>query len=156
MIFFLVKSQVSINKIDSTGMKQGIWREFRGMPFSSSTSKITITNPLDSSTVLIVEDFDFSEGFLPNECLGEYVNNVRNGVWLEYNPIGNFLISKIEYKEGIPKGHCELYWYNGNIKMKCFIGDNTYVEVFSFYESGELFDTRLVPKNEFIKVLYEQ
>lgn len=155
IVAFLVQGQVT-NIVDSIGMKQGVWREFRVVPFSSWTSKIVITNPLDSSTVLFVEDFDFDDEFLLIESYGEYVDNLRSGIWLEYNPVGAYLISKVQYREGIPKGHCEVFWSNGNMKMKCFIGDSTNVEVSSFYESGEIFDTRLVPKSEIIKVLYEE
>ncbi len=146
----------TINNVDSIGLKQGVWREFRAIPISSWTGKFCIPNPLDSTQVIAIDSFDFEEEVLISESYGQYVNNLKQGVWLEFNPYGKYLMNKIEYIDGVPNGKCELYWYNGTIKMKCNITDSKYIKVESYTEQGQLFDERMMLKSELIKTLYEK
>ena len=101
---FSIVAQVTPNIVDSKGLKQGMWREFK-VPINFVTEKIGIKLPEKKSEFYYLTKDEDRKFFPIIECIGEYQNSLKVGVWTEYYGNGK-IKNQIEYKNGVPYGKC--------------------------------------------------
>lgn len=79
--------------------------------YNSSKSIEVVT---DSTYLLTYENIDLEKG--------EFLNNVRNGLWTSKNIKGN-IIRKANYKNGLLDGTFELFYFDGKPKVSALFKD---------------------------------
>ena len=148
-----IEAQITPNKVDSLGFKQGMWREFK-VPTNLATEEIGIKAPkFTSEYYYLTKDKD--RKFFPIiECIGEYENGFKTGEWLEFYGNGN-IKSRIQYKEGVPSGICKDYWGTGIIKAEYNINLSDSIVYTAYEVNGDLMIKKVVPKIRIIKAIYE-
>lgn len=148
-----LKAQITLNKVDSLGLKQGMWKEFK-IPFDFVTQYIAIKVPkIKRNYYLLTSDKD--RRFFPIiECVGAYKNGMKTGIWFEYYSNGK-IKSQIEYENGIPFGKCKIFWENGILKMEFLIGTETNIPIIIYEENGTFLSKQTGVKSEVIKAIYE-
>ncbi len=151
--YYQTNAQITLNLVDSIGFKQGKWKEFK-IPFDIATQYIGIKIPKVSAEYYFLTQDRDRKYFPIVECIGEYKDGLKTGIWLEYYSSGN-IKSQIEYKKGIPDGMCEIYWESGNLKMKCVIKSETYFPITIYNEDGSILHKQRVTKSEVLKSIYE-
>ncbi|HEY9115695.1 MAG TPA: hypothetical protein VIN10_13430 [Bacteroidales bacterium] len=151
---FAAEAQVTPNNVDSLGFKQGMWREFK-IPFGIVTDYVGIEIPqVDDKYYYLTKDKD-RKYFPIIECIGEYKNGLKTGVWKEFHGNGN-LKSQIEYKKGVPIGNGKMFWGNGVLKEEFTISSEDSISVKTYNLNGNLMDEMVVPKTRVIKAIYEE
>ena len=111
---FELGAQITSNNVDSLGLKQGMWREFK-VPFDLMTKEIRIKVPeFTSEYYYLTKDKD-RKYFPIIECVGEYKNGLKTGVWLKNYGDGS-IKGQLEFKEGRLTGNCRVFWGNGVVK----------------------------------------
>ena len=118
------------NKIDSLGLKQGLWVELEAKP-----DIVGITHlDLDDGTFEEIMKYDYD-----NYCIlkyeGYYENSLRTGEWKVYSPNGNIRYI-ITFKNGIINGNFKLYHLNGEIKLQGYIDRKPMTTVSYYDEEG--------------------
>jgi antitoxin component YwqK of YwqJK toxin-antitoxin module len=88
------------------------------------------------------------------ECIGEYKNGSKTGIWKEYYGNGN-IKSQIEYNSGIPVGKCQWFWGNEILKEEFTISSEDSVTIKVWENTGEFMLEKKVPKTQVIKGIYE-
>jgi len=146
-------AQITPNEVDSVGFKQGMWREFI-IPIQNMGS-ICFKIPKDSSQCIYLSKNEDRKYFPIVECIGEYEDGFKTGLWVEYYGNGN-IKSQIEYKNGIPVGKCQWFWGNGIIKEEFTIGSEDSIIVKVWDENGEFLIKKKVLKTLVIKNIYEE
>lgn len=145
--------QITPNIVDSLGLKQGMWCEFK-VPTDLATEEIAIKMP-DITTEYYYLTKDKDRKYFPIiECIGEYENGLKIGDWKEFYSNGK-MKSSIHYKEGVPSGECKEYWGNGVLKAEYTINLNDSILVTAYEKSGDLMLKKVVPKTRIIKAIYE-
>ena len=154
-LFFAVpvNSQEPINKVDSCGYKQGVWLEYEVLPLSIEEKNILMPDPLDSTKLYVVDKLDFGDSCFVIKCIGKYHDGLKDGLWTEYYPNGQFK-SQIQYQKGIPFGQYETFWPNGKLKTKCTIGVADSVFIKAYKKNGDLLIQKKTKKQDLIKVVY--
>lgn len=148
-----LSAQITQNYVDSLGLKQGMWREFI-VPYNLVTQNIGIPVPqIDADYYYLTKKKD-RKYFPIYECVGEYINSLKHGVWYQYYGDGTQL-SQVQYKKGVPFGECKIFWKNGQIKEEFTITSIDSVNVLFYESNGELFLEKKISKKELIKSLYE-
>lgn len=148
-----LEAQITLNKVDSLGLKQGMWKEFK-IPFDFVTQYIAIKVPkIKRDYYLLTKDKD-RKYFPIIECIGEYKNGMKAGIWSEYYSNGK-IKSQVEYENGIPFGKCKFFWENGVLEMECIIGTETNIPTIIYEENGTLLSKEIGVKSEVIKAIYE-
>jgi antitoxin component YwqK of YwqJK toxin-antitoxin module len=143
------------NKVDSFGQKQGMWTE-RKVLYSEVMFNETIPAEKDGEIVLIIYDKKtYNENSPIIICSGEYINNLKTGLWTEKFP-NDTIKSLIEYKNGIPNGLFRIYYGNGQLKAECEIGNEFKIPVVGYDEEGNMIMESVTEKNEIIKFIYEE
>ncbi len=141
------------NIVDTLGYKQGVWTEFR-IPFELANGEVFIKFPdVKKEYYSLAKDHD-RQYFPIIECIGEYNNGLKTGVWIEYY-WNDTISSRIKYKDGVPFGQCAKFWISGALKMGFVIGiaDSVFV---SFYNSEGLFvSEKALSKIQIIRKIYE-
>lgn len=151
---FCSNGQISINKIDSLGHKNGIWREFKILPYTVIEENTLMDFPIDSTIKIIIDEYEFNKKSIIVESVGEYKSGLKDGEWVEL--FSNKKIkSEVEYSNGIPKGKCKLYYPNGELKMSCTIGMCEKVEISIYNENGCLKDKLIANRNDIILSIYQ-
>jgi hypothetical protein len=146
-------AQITENEIDSCGYKHGYWREFK-LPINVVTEEIGIRIPeLNSEYYYLTKDKD-RKYFPIIECVGEYRQGRKIGNWYEYNGNGS-IKNNITYKDGVPHGDCKTFWGNGNLKEEFTISVSDSVSVSLFDSNGNYLQTKVVPKKNVIRAIYE-
>ncbi len=156
VLFFISidgRTQICLNSVDSLGMKQGMWREFR-IPFDIMTEEIEIKVPIIKEDYYILTKEKDRKYFPIIECIGMYIDNLKNDLWTEYYSSG-VKKSQINYKNGIPSGECSMFWENGGLKMKCKIGLEYKFPMDIYNDDGTLLSKQEGVKDEVIKAIYE-
>ena len=152
-IGFDSNGQITPNNVDSLGLKQGMWKEFK-IPFDIVTQYIGIKVPeINREYYLFTKDKD-RKYFPIIECIGEYKNGLKTGVWIEYYS-NEKIKSQIEYKNGMPFGKCEMFWENGSLKMQCIICSVGNFPIIIYNEDGTLLSKQEGIRAEVIKAIYE-
>lgn len=147
------RSQICANSVDSLGMKQGMWREFK-IPFDIMNEDIEIKVPRTKEDYYSFSNEKHRRFFPIIECIGIYIDNLKNGIWIEYYSNGNKK-SQVHYKKGIPSGECSMFWENGTLKMKCQIEDQEIFLIEIYDKQGQLCKKQMANKREVIKAIYE-
>jgi len=147
------KSQITPNNIDSLGFKQGMWTEFK-IPYNMLTEDISFKVPEISTDSYTLTKDKHRKYFPILECIGEYKNGLKTGVWIQYYGNGR-IKSKYEYKDGVPFGKCKMFWGNGTIKEEFIINSFDSISVSFYYENGELITKKMVEKIRMIREIYE-
>ncbi len=148
-----IEAQITPNHVDSLGLKQGMWREFK-VPFNLVTEKIGIKVPKSTSEYYFLTKDEDRKFFPIIECVGKYKTGLKTGLWIEYYGDGT-IKSQIEYKDGIPFGKCKMYWGNGVLKMEFTIKTNDSTQVTIYNQNGNLLKEKMVSKIRMIKEIYE-
>ena len=81
------------------------------------------------------------------ECIGEYQNSLKVGVWTEYYGNGK-IKNQIEYKNGVPYGKCLSFWGNGVLKEEFIISSADSTKITIYDKNGNLHTTKMVSKLE--------
>ncbi|MDP2692113.1 MAG: hypothetical protein Q8O88_00560 [bacterium] len=156
LVIFLgceLDAQIIPNKVDSLGLKQGMWREFK-VPTNLATGDIAILVPeFKSGYYYLAKDKD-RKYFPMIECIGEYKNNLKTGKWIAYYGTG-MIKSEIMYNEGVPLGECKMFWGNEVLKMEFVIKSGNNISVTYYNVNGDLIVKKLVSKTLMIQEIYE-
>jgi len=145
--------QITPNKVDSIGLKQGLWREFF-IP-NNYMGFVCLKIPKDSSQCIYLSEIEDRKYFPIVECVGEYKDGLKTGIWIEYYGNGN-MKSQCEYKIGIPIGKFKEYWVNGILKEEFTISSEDSVTIKVWEDTGEFILEKKVPKIQVIKSIYEK
>jgi hypothetical protein len=141
------------NTVDSLGHKQGMWTEFR-IPFEIANGEVLIKFPDTKKEYYSLKKEVDRQYFPIIECIGEYENGCKTRVWVEYY-WNDTIHSRINYKEGVPFGDCEIFWISGALKMDFVIGITDSIPV-SFYDSrGEFLGRKMVLTIQLIQSIYQ-
>lgn len=137
------------NLIDSLGLKQGEWKEYRVYPMGISFN----VPVMETDSVMIVEEevFNYDE-FIIITCKGTYFNNLRIGKWYEYLPNG-IIKSEVNYFNGICLGKF-IYYYDSGGKMmegKFDLSKKTFVK--SYDKDGRRLKDRFAPTLDLITII---
>lgn len=146
-------AQMAPNFVDSLGLKQGKWEEYK-IPYNMVTEEVEIKIPKAKTKYYTLTKDKDRKYFPIIESVGEYKNGLKKGIWIEYFPNGS-IKSKIEYENGVPFGNCEMLWENGNLKMKCKIGVEYKFSMDVYNEDGTQLSKQEGIKAEVIKAIYE-
>jgi antitoxin component YwqK of YwqJK toxin-antitoxin module len=149
-----LNGQITINQIDSLGNKEGIWREFKILPYTIIKENTLYRYPSDSSLTILIDELDFNEKSILVEAIGRYQNGLKNSEWIEFYS-NKKKKSVVEYVEGVPKGKCKLYYTNEKLKMSCIIGNEKKVQISIYDEGGCLINKPFVEKNDIIRSIYQ-
>lgn len=149
----MVFGQNSLNSVDSLGMKQGLWTEYR-IPIQFLKGKVGIEIPEVEGEYYFLTEKYHRKYFPIVKSTGEYVNNVKEGLWTEYYS-NDIIRSEVEYRNGVPYGDCKLYWNNGNIKLELSIDERTTYNVNILKMDGTIYSHDTVFKRDLIKSIYE-
>lgn len=106
-------SAQELNQVDENGMRQGYW--------------------------IIKGYMSDEEGFGPNDTVeeGQYVDNLKEGVWKRFHSNGN-LRSEINYAKNRPYGDYSIYYENGQLEESSSWHRNKNVGDFKrFYSNGQ-------------------
>lgn len=147
-------AQIAPNNVDTLGLKQGMWREFK-IPIPIMTDYIGFKVPIDSSEYIYWTKDRDRKYFPIIECIGEYKDGLKSGVWLEYYGNGRKK-SQVDYKKGVPFGDCKIYWGNGVLKKEFTISTDDSVIVKVYELNGEVIMEKNVSKIQVIKEIYEE
>ena len=150
-----VISQEPINKVDTCGYKQGVWLEYEVLPLSIEEKNVLMPDPLDSTKLYVVDKLDFGDNCFVIKCIGKYHNGLKEGIWTEYYPNGQFM-SQIQYQGGVPLGLYETFWPNGRLKTKCTIGIADSVFIKAYKKNGDFLIQKKTKKQDLIKVVYTE
>lgn len=130
-----------------------MWREFK-IPYGLITQQLGIKVPRDTSSFIPLTKEDI-EGkyFQIVECIGEYRNGLKTGVWIEYYIDGE-VKRKVEYREGVPAGECKDYIGNGTMAEYTISSDDSVL--IKIYEiNGDFSGEGKVPKPQLIRSIYQ-
>ncbi len=151
---FSIKAQYfTPNSIDSLGLKQGYWIEYR-IPFELANGEVFIKFPETKKEYYSLQKGKDRKYFPIIECIGNYEEGNRNGEWIEYY-WNDTIHSRINYKKGVPYGRGENYWITGVLKMDFEIGVSDSLSVSTYNAQGDLMRKQLVSKLELIKLIYQ-
>jgi len=141
--------------VDSSGLKQGMWREFI-IPINHMTT-VCIKVPKDSSQCIYLSKDKDRKYFPIVECVGEYKDGLKTGIWFEYYGNGN-IKSQLEYKNGIPLGDCKYFSGNGALIAEFTISssDSDSVSIKTWEDTGAFILEKKVPKTQVIRMIYEE
>jgi hypothetical protein len=148
-----LKAQITPNKVDSLGLKQGMWKEFK-IPYNMLTEDISFKVPEINTDYYILTKDKHRKYFPILECIGEYRNGLKTGIWIEYDGDGR-INRQNEYKEGVPFGHCKMFWPTGILKMEYTINSCDSILVKAYDENGDLFIEKLNSKIDMIRSIYQ-
>jgi len=155
VIFFgcNLKAQITQNNVDSLGLKHGMWREFK-VPFNLVTEEIGIKVPEVTAEYYYLTKEKDRKFFPIVECVGEYENGLKTGVWFEYYGDGTKK-NQIEYKKGVPIGRCMMFWGNGVLKEEFTINSSDSLSVTFYEHNGDLLFKKIISKMRMIKAIYK-
>jgi len=152
ILFFsaiILDAQNPKNIVDSSGLKQGLWKEYRVL--------YTIVDDdafFPDDTVYITNRTEYKGHCLVFEYIGEYENGVREGLWHGYYSDG-IIRRIINYKNGIPNGVLKYFDIKGNILIECFIEEcDSIVSVKLFCGEGNICDEIKVKKSGLLREIY--
>ena len=148
-----LKGQITPNDVDSLGLKQGMWREFI-IPINYMNT-VCIKVPKDSSQCIYLSKDKDRKYFPIVECVGEYKDGLKTGIWFEYYGNGN-IKSQIEYNNGIPHGDCKYFSGNGILITEFTISSDDSVSIKAWEDTGAFILEKKVPKNQVIRRIYEE
>lgn len=133
LIGFSLNAQIKDvpNKIDSLGLKQGLWIELEAKP-----NIIGITHyDLSDGTSKDKFRYDYSD-YVVLKYVGSYINGLRQGKWDVYSPNDKIRYT-INYKGSIPCGEFMIYHLNGEVELKGFIARKKFTKVSYYGEKGK-------------------
>lgn len=148
----IAAQQITPNRVDSLGLKQGMWREFK-IPYTIMTNNIRIKVPEITSEYYDLSEKEDRKYFPIIESIGKYENGLKTGIWFEYHGNGN-IKSQIEYKEGIPNGDCKVFWGNGLLQAEFIISSNDSIPVKMYDENGDFKEIIMTSKITIIQGIY--
>jgi antitoxin component YwqK of YwqJK toxin-antitoxin module len=148
-----LEAQITSNIVDSAGLKQGMWKEFK-IPFGYFEENVGMKIPNVDSDVYYLANDKHRGYFNIIECIGEYKNGLRTGIWNEYYATDT-LRTRVEYKDGIPLGDCKMFWPNGTLQAEFTITTCDTVAFKAYDENGNLMMERQVQKSQVIKSIYQ-
>lgn len=146
-------AQITPNNVDSSGLKQGMWREFI-IPINYM-STVCIKVPKDSSQCIYLSEDKDRKYFPIVECVGEYKDGLKTGIWFEYYGNGS-IKSQIEFKNGIPLGDCKYFSGNGTLIAEFTISSDDSVSIKTWEDTGAFILEKKVPKTQVIRMIYEE
>ena len=150
---FDIEAQITPNNVDSLGLRQDMWREFK-VPFYLVTEKIGIKVPVSTSDYYYLTKDEDRKFFPIIECVGKYKNGLKIGNWFEYYGDGT-IKSQIEYKDGVPMGKCKTYWGTGALKEEYTITPEDSIHILIYDINGDILIDRMVSKTGVIRAIYE-
>jgi hypothetical protein len=148
----IAAQQITPNHVDSLGLKQGMWREFK-IPYTIMTNNIRIKVPEITSEYYDLSEKEDRKYFPIIESIGKYENGLKTGIWFEYHGNGN-IKSQIEYKEGIPNGYCQMFWGNGILKAEFTINYSDSIPVKMYDVNGDFENIIMAHKIAIIQTIY--
>lgn len=139
IILLLLMSQISfaqvleLNGIDSLGLKQGKWEEFKLIP-----SKVIVNKVLKDSIngVQIINDYNLLDNPVIFVTKGYYFNGLKTGIWKEFWKNDSIRIS-VNYLNGVAFGEFKFFYPNGNLMMEGIITYSKYIMVNMYNKQGE-------------------
>jgi antitoxin component YwqK of YwqJK toxin-antitoxin module len=135
--------------IDSIGLRQGKWREYRIL-----TEEQLKQDDLPGQTQFFVSNHELLKGkYLLLQQVGNFKDGLRSGYWDEYYLDGK-IRSKIFYLNGIPMGPFEFYYLNGKIKKKGSFSFNKTITIDIYDKEGSFLKTEITPTREFMNLIY--
>lgn len=152
-VFNISAQRFTPNSVDSLGNKQGKWTEFR-IPFEIATGEVLIKFPGLKKDYYSLKKEEDRKYFPIMEWVGEYEKGRKNGEWVEYY-WNDTISSRINFKEGVPFGHCSEYWISGALKMEFEIGITDSVPVSTYDSQGDFLSRQMVSKIHVIQAIYQ-
>jgi hypothetical protein len=141
------------NQLDSLGLKQGKWFEYRALPHLVLTGKRRVPLPGNSKAVWWADSLVFNRESPVYKLEGEYINGLKNGIWKEFYDNGK-IRREVNYLNGIPSGLIRVYHPNGNLIWHGFFSNHTYMTVEYFNEDGTFMMKKKVAVIEIAEWLY--
>lgn len=144
----------TINKVDSNGMKQGLWLYYN---FTEPIYQQTIWDFIED-TVVITSDIDsistLKYGKHEIIGMGYYRNNLKQGIWKGYYENRN--IRKIfNFVNDTVSGEFYYYYKNGNLKYKGNIANyNEHCKIDVYSKSSELIREDYLSIEELKKIFF--
>jgi antitoxin component YwqK of YwqJK toxin-antitoxin module len=138
-----------INKIDSLGLKQGLWIEYDSLDvegYSVSAQIIPDSTGKSDQQYEIVTKYDLIKH------RGLYSNGIKTGLWKVYNA-KNRLWMKIRYDSG-QRTKVEIFYSNGRLLYMCDKLDDDFFLIKEFTKKGA-FVKETKESNEFVNKLSE-
>lgn len=148
----IAAQQITPNRVDSLGLKQGMWTEFK-IPYALVTEDIAIKVPKITSEYYYLSKKEDRKYFPIIESFGKYENGLKTGIWFEYHWNGN-IKSQIEYKEGIPNGYCQMFWGNGILQAEFTINYSDSIPVKMYDVNGDFENIIMAHKIAIIQTIY--
>lgn len=139
-----------INKLDSLGLKQGLWKEYKIIP-----SKVIINHVYEDSLngVHIYNKYDLLDDPVIFTSQGYYLNGLKNGIWTEYWLNGN-IRSEVNFFNGVALGEFKYYYSSGKIMVEGNISLSEEIFVKSFNNNGEFLKREKVKTITILEFLY--
>lgn len=156
IILLLLCSQLSSaqflesNQLDSLGLKQGTWKEYKLIP-----SKVIVNKAIEDSIdgVRINNDFDLLDDPVIFTSQGNYINGLKNGTWVEFWLNGN-IRSKVNYLNGVALGEFKYYYSTGIIQMEGTINLSAEIMVSLYNKHGEFLRSEKEKTISILEFLY--
>jgi len=147
---FSYAQSFEFNKLDSLGLKQGLWKEYKLIP-----SKLIVNMVVEDSIemVSISDNFDLLDDPVIFTIQGSYLNGLKNGIWIEYWLNGN-IRSKVNYLNGVASGEFQYYYPTGIIMMEGNINLSAELRVSSYNKQGEFLENKIVKTISLLEFLY--
>jgi hypothetical protein len=144
---------INENQLDSLGLKQGKWIEYKVLPHKVIENGKKIPVPGRANVFLLVDSLIFSQDSPIYRLEGEYYNGLKNGIWKEFYYDGK-IRKEVNYLNNIPSGPIRVYYPNGVMAWKGFFSNETFMNVEYFHENGTFMVKEKVAVIEIAKWLY--
>lgn len=149
--FYLFSQSFSNNQVDSLGLRQGEWVEYRVLP--NSVLELGKIDSIAPGIVILSDKHIFEDNCIVHLQVGNYENGLRTGLWKEYDPNGN-LRYEVTYLKGIPFGAFRSYYPNGNLAVAGIFSNEPFISIDIYKEDGILLRSETVPVKEILELLY--
>jgi hypothetical protein len=125
---------LELNRIDSLGLKQGKWEEFKLIP-----SKVIVDKILKDSIkgIQIINDYNLIDNPVIFVAQGQYLNGLKTGIWTEYWK-NDSVRSRVSYLNGVAFGEFKIFYPNGNLMMEGIITYSKFITAKMYNKQGEL------------------
>ncbi len=151
LTFCLFSQSISDSQLDSLGLKQGEWVEYRVMP--NEVQEYGKIDSIAPGIVILSDKLIFADECWVHMQVGNYENGLKTGLWKEYYPNGS-LKSEITYLKGIPLGPFRSYYPNGNLAVAGIFSNEPFISIDIYKEDGILLRSETVPVKEILKSIY--